>query len=159
MSANWLETRFNTANGMVNSVYSKYSLVVHKDAERELDSLWDLDEAAAADITILLETLQESQDLLDRLSSHGFVQYQEPAIDISKWISQQRSQKRNLWRLKLVAFANSGTYAYRVIYAFHPTEHRYYVLGILKRDFDYDPEHPTSKRIIAAYEQLGIPDY
>jgi len=143
---------------MINSGNQKYSLVVHQDAESELEALWDTNEAVAADIVALLELLCDSQDLLDRLSKHGFVQYNKPAIEISKWVGQQQ-QKRNLWRLKFVAFVNSASARHRIIYAFHPTQLRYYVLGILNRDFNYEPSHPISKRIIAAYDELGIPDY
>ena len=62
------------------------------------------------------------------------------------------------WRLKLLWVGNE-TAKYWVVYAFHPGEFRYYVLGILHRDFDYDLKHSRSKKIFAAYDALDIPRY
>jgi len=30
-------------------------------------------------------------------------------------------------------------------------------MGIVPRDFDYDPQHPYTQRIVSAYRELGIP--
>jgi len=41
--------------------------------------------------------------------------------------------------------------------AFHTIEYCYYVLAILKRDFNYDTKNPRVKRILQTYETLNIP--
>jgi hypothetical protein len=43
---------------------------------------------------------------------------------------------------------------YRVIYALKRGTGDHYVLAIVSRDFDYDPNHPTTRRILQAYADL-----
>ena len=46
-----------------------YSLVIHDDAQDDLDQIFTLNEAVAADIAVFFEEIDGNQDLLDRLVS------------------------------------------------------------------------------------------
>lgn len=126
-----------------------YSILVHDDAEIDLALLWDTDLKAASVIQSLLEELDGDQDLLDRLSQHGF---KNEEIDISKWQAQWK-KGLNLWRLKAIELERLGI-QYRLIYAFVPNKKCYHLLAIAPRDFDYDPQHETTKRILRTYYEL-----
>lgn len=127
-------------------------LYVHEDAEADLEQLWVTEPTAAARITALIEELEGNTDLLDRLTQHDFGAYRREDFHVSKWIEQWRKGK-DLWRLKIWDLENKGL-RYRVVYAFMSRQQDYCVLGILPREFNYDPNHDLTRRIIAAYEDL-----
>jgi mRNA-degrading endonuclease RelE of RelBE toxin-antitoxin system len=134
-----------------------YSIAIHKDALDDLDRIYELDEDTAADIEAFLEEAKNNQRTLENLTRNGYVDYGEWPYDVKEWLAA-KGKKLNLWRLRLLWLTGSAG-KYRVVYAFHPNEFRYYVLGIVDRDFDYDLCTETSKRIIASYEALDIPSY
>jgi mRNA-degrading endonuclease RelE of RelBE toxin-antitoxin system len=142
---------------MPNFNSRQYSVVVHVDAKNDLEHLWLENEEAAAIIFVFLEELQDNQEILDNLTRNKFVHESEPHYDVQMWVRQQQ-KKRNLWRLKVWSF-EGDLVNYRVVYAFHPQENRYYVLGIPSRDFNYDASNPVSIRILKAYDALDIPKY
>lgn len=128
-------------------------LYVHADAEADLEELWEIDEAAAATIVVTLEEIKADQGLLDALTDHDFgVDREDSVFHVNKWVSMWRSGK-DLWRLKVWEL-ETGPNRWRVVYAYFPAEQRYYVLGVVPREFNYDAKHPISKRILAAYEEL-----
>jgi mRNA-degrading endonuclease RelE of RelBE toxin-antitoxin system len=134
-----------------------YSLVVHEDAEFDLDELWAIDEDTTTDIIALLEQAKCDQELLDSLTIKDFGSDRSEDIHVDKWVAQQQ-QGRNLWRLKIWDLEDRGI-RYRIVYALDPRISRYHVLGVLKRDFDYDENDQRTKRILAAYDDLAIPKY
>ena len=134
-----------------------YSIALHDHAVTDLDDIYDVDEDAAADIEAFLEEAKCNQITLDNLSRNGYIHYGELPFDVKEWARAKRI-KLNLWRVRLLYLEGEAA-KYRIIYAFHPVEFRYYVLGIVNRDFNYDLSHPTTKRILAAYEDLDIPCY
>ncbi len=132
-----------------------FSLSFHEGAEADLDELYRTDPHAAATIDAFLDEVAASQDLLDRFSQQGFTS--GPAgtqFNVSRW--QELWRRFNLWRAKLLNTPNRAS-AYRIVYAFHPRELRYYILAVVHRNFDYDPQHPVSRRIVDAYRQLDLP--
>ncbi|MCK9987756.1 MAG: hypothetical protein AzoDbin1_04228 [Azoarcus sp.] len=138
--------------------YSNYSLTVSVEAEADLEALYEVDEDGAADIDVFIDEALGSQDILGRLSEiryyRSYAQDGARDYEIQRWEALWR--KFALLRIKLYDVPTVAT-QYRIIYAFHPSEQRIYILGIVSRAFDYDPEHPVSKRIIAAYRNLDIP--
>lgn len=134
-----------------------YSIALHDDVLDDLDRLYEQDEDAAADIEAFLEEAKNNQRTLENLTRDGYVEYGEWPYDIKEWQTAKRRQL-NLWRIRLLWFSGAASRV-RVVYAFHPTQFRYYVLGIVDREFDYDLSHETSKRILDAYEGLDIPSY
>ena len=127
-------------------------LFVHVDAETELEKLWVVAPKAAARISVILEELEGNQDLQDRLTQHDFGNHRSADFHVSKWLDQWNKGK-DLWRLKVWDLEDKGL-KYRVVYAFLPRKSQYHVLGIVSREFNYDPRHELSRRIIAAYENL-----
>lgn len=133
-----------------------YSLVVHDDAIIDLDEIYESDPDSAADIEVFLDEVKQNHYWLESLSVHGFINYEPEVWDTDEWLELKR-RKMNIRRIKFLYL--DGVSNYRIIYAFDPSCMRYYVLGVLKRDFDYDVSHPKSQRIISTYENLGIPYY
>jgi len=132
-----------------------YSLVLHPDAKADLTRIRQVDEDCAADIEVFLEEAKNNQETLDNLTRKGYVDHGDVPFDIDDW-GEARRLKYNLWRIKFL-FVRGPASKYRVIYAFHTIEYRYYVLGIVERDFDYNIHHERSKQILAAYDALDIP--
>lgn len=131
-----------------------FSLVVHDDAKEDIAELWRRATKVAAYVTVFLEQAGGDQDLLDRLTQRH---YCDDQVNVDHF-QEQWLQNRNLWRLKFAPLDDSG-YHYRVVYAFHPTDQRYFILGVLHRDFDYRAEDERTRRILAAYNELNIPEY
>lgn len=134
-----------------------YSLALHDDAKADLERIHETDEDAAADIEVFLEEAKHNQETLDNLTRKGYVRYDECPFDVKEWDEVKR-RKYNLWRVRLL-WVDGAAAKYRIVYAFHPVEHRYYVLGIVDRNFGYDLQHERSKKILLAYDALDLPRY
>lgn len=132
-----------------------YSLVLHKDAKEDLERIRAEDEDVAADFEAFLEEAGNNQETLDNLTRKGYVQYGEVNFNIDEW-NAARKLRYNLWRIRFL-FVKGLAAKYRIIYAFHTIQYRYYVLGIIERDFDYKIHHERTDRILAAYDALDIP--
>lgn len=52
-----------------------YSIVVHQDAEMDLDAIYEVDEDAGADIDVFLDEAAADQVILENLSRNGHVEY------------------------------------------------------------------------------------
>jgi len=139
------------------SLSRTYSLALHHDAEADLDRVYEEDEDAGADIEVFLEEAKNNQETLDNLTRKNYVQYGEWPFSVDEW-GEAKRYKYNLWRVRLLWLEGAAA-KYRIIYAFHPVEFRYYILGIVNRDFKYDLQHDRSKQILAAYDALNIPRY
>ncbi|WP_246262244.1 hypothetical protein [Aromatoleum evansii] len=130
---------------------------VAHDAWNDLDELYEVDESAAYAIDVFLEEAADSQVILERLAE--IQHYRSYALegdwdyDIKRWVALW--SRYALLRVRLYDVPGEAA-NYRIIYAFHPFERRIYILGIVARTFDYDPEHPISKRIIAVYRSLDL---
>lgn len=90
--------------------------------------------------------------MLDALTDNKFRHDSDPRFDVSRWESFWH-QGKNLWRLRPYFESGIGP-SCRVIYAYLPLRRRYHVLAIVPRDFDYDPQHSLTQRILASYNQL-----
>ena len=133
------------------------SLVLHDDAKADLDRIYEEDEDAGADIEVFLEEAKNNQETLDNLTRKGYVQYGEWPFSVDEW-REAKCSRYNLWRVRLLWLAGAAA-KYRIIYAFHTVEYRYYILGIVNRDFEYDLKHERSQQILTAYDDLNIPRY
>jgi hypothetical protein len=142
---------------MRHSFGRHYSLALHSDAEDDLDGIYEIDEDAAADIEVFLEEVKNNQSTLDDLTRSGYVKYGDQPFNVKEWLAAKK-EKFNLWRLRLL-WLEGASAKYRIIYAFDPQKWRYHVLGIVNRNFNYELNHERSKKIIAAYEDLGLPRY
>jgi len=130
---------------------------LHGDAEADLGRIYEEDEDAGADIEVFLEEAKNNQETLDNLTRKGYVHYGDVSFDVKEWEVAKRL-KYIIWRIKFLWLEGPAA-RYRIIYAFHPKQYRYYILGIVERNFNYDLKHERSKKIIAAYDNLNIPRY
>lgn len=131
-----------------------YSIQIHEDAWDDLERLWadpHTEEAAAA-IDVLLQELECDQDLLDALTVHGYGTNKTKPIHVSKWVEYWRTGA-DIWRLKIWELEKIRL-NYRIIYAYEIKKQRYHVLAVVPREFDYDTEHPISRRIMAIYATI-----
>ena len=129
-----------------------FSLFIHDDVMEDLRGISQKHPKVAGKVAALLEEIGNSQDLLDRLTQHGYTSYGDPKFNISMWF-EMMNKNRNLWRLKSADLGESGL-GYRIIYAFVPSKKQYHVLGVVDRSFDYDMNHSFSRRISNAYSNL-----
>lgn len=111
---------------------------------------------AATKIYALLEQLNTNQELLGNLLEHNHGEPDKDLFNVSKWQAYWQNGY-DLWRLKLFDLENVGL-RYRIIYAYalENSVQTFYILAIVHRDFDYDPTHEITKRLIHSYVELGI---
>ena len=127
-------------------------LLIHKDAEQDLKDLAASQPKLAARIVALLAQVSAAPWLMDMLTVHGFGSDQREAFDVSRWQAYW-GQGKDLWRLKFWELEHQGL-PYRVIYALKRGTGDHFVLAIVSRDFNYDRNHPTTRRILQAYADL-----
>lgn len=127
-------------------------LLIHIDAEQDLDDLAAAQPKLAGRLVTLLAEIAADAGLLDMLTVHGFGSDEREAFDVSKWQAHWRKGK-DIWRLKFWELEHQGL-PYRVIYALKRGTGDHHVLAIASRDFNYDLNHPTTRRILQAYADL-----
>jgi hypothetical protein len=137
-----------------------YSLSLTPDAQKDIEDLWKASPPAAARIEAFLEQLRFDPEMLNALTIHDFGAHRSEPLHVTKIVSQWRGGRgqpgRDLWRLKLWDLENKGL-QYRVIYAYEIRRQRYHILGVIDRDsYDYetDPKHPYTARILRAYADV-----
>lgn len=125
------------------------------DTEDELDALWDSDEDAAALIEELLWQFEDAPELLDELCRERRHVTHNPSFEVKRF--------KHMWNKGYTVYAlkiwpdEGRAIQYRVLYAHHPQKDIYYVLTVMQRDIDYDADKHLINKIIAAYEEIGIP--
>lgn len=136
----------------------RYQLAISSEAKVDLAAVWRSDPESAGVLQATLEQIQADHLLLESLTVRDFGAYGTEAFHVDRWVDQQH-RGRNLWRLKVWELEGHGRQQYRVVYTLDPRVSRYFVLGIFTRDFDYDPNDARTRRVLAAYDRLGIPNY
>src|ERR1700694_2750791 len=104
-----------------------YRLVIHDDANADLDQLWIDNPLAAALVLATLQECQADQRLLDSLLVHDYGKDRSEEIHVSKWLQLYR-QGKDLWRLKVWELEDQGV-MYRIIYAYIPGKRVFHVLA------------------------------
>ena len=127
-------------------------LLIHTDAEQDLDDLAASQPKLAGRMATLLAEVAADAGLMDMLTVHGFGSDEREKFDVSRWQAHWRTGK-DLWRLKFWELEHQGL-PYRVIYALGRGTADHHVLAIVSRDFNYDPDHPITRRILQAYADL-----
>jgi hypothetical protein len=127
---------------------------LHSDAENDLEELWKSQPDGAALVQALLEELASDQVQFDHLTDDGYGKSDASArFNITKWNTQWYGKRRNLWRIRFYALDQLGL-AYRIVYAFVPREIDCCVLAVAHRDFNYEPSHEITQRILRAYDEV-----
>lgn len=130
------------------------ALTIHPDAADDLRQLMVNDRFAAGKVTALLQQAKHDHKIIDSLLDHDFGADYTANYHVSKWY-EFWNVGFNIWRLK-VWIEPKGSLHYRIVYAYDPKSLQYYVLAIVHRNFDYKRDHAITKRIIKAYNDLGI---
>lgn len=112
---------------------------------------------AAGKVAALLQQAKHDQKIIDSLLAHNFGADHLAAYHVSKWVEFWKVGY-NIWRLKVWEMPH-GSLPYRIVYAYEPKLLRYHVLAIVHRSFNYKPDHEITKRILKAYDDLGITIY
>lgn len=128
---------------------------MHPDAAGDLRGLMARDKPMAGKIAALLQQAKCDPSILDSLLDHDFGADHSTAYHVSRWLDFWNTGY-NIWRLKIWTVPK-GSLPYRIVYAYEPGTLRYHVLSIVHRNFDYKRDHEITKRILKAYEELGIP--
>ena len=129
-------------------------LSLHADAANDLRALMVSDPDAAGKILAFLEQAKRDPKVIASLLDHDFGGTRRDPYHVSKWLEFWNTGF-NLWLVKLWTFPK-GSLRYRIVYAYQPSTQHYHVLAIVHRDFDYDPSHAVTQRIIVAYRSIGI---
>lgn len=134
-----------------------YELIIGDDATLDLEELLSAQPVAAYRLIALLDELAGSQDLLEKLSWDQYggkphAPKDDAKLSVAKWIMPYR-KGMNIWRLRDFELSRQG-FEYRIIYAYIPSKDLYFVLAVVERAFNYEPEHPVTQRVFDAYQKL-----
>ncbi|UYO95008.1 type II toxin-antitoxin system RelE/ParE family toxin [Pollutimonas sp. M17] len=132
-------------------------LEFEKEAEDELDALYEADADSAALIDAVIEQLEDSPKLLESLCIEGSHLNRKPSFEVKRFQELWRN-KYTIYFLKITP-EDGPAIGYRVLYGHHPQKDIYHILAIMAREINYESDHPLIQRICNAYENLGIPRY
>ncbi len=132
------------------------TLAIHRDAADDLQGIKANGELA--DYGAILAFLQQAKTdprLLETMAEHWFGEDGSANYSVQK-VTSFHQRGKQLWRVKVLTLKGLAV-RYRVLYAFDPRVHNYYVLGIPPREIAYDPNHPRIQRLVAVYDALDLP--
>lgn len=115
------------------------------------------DRFAAGKVVALLQQAKYDLKIIDSLLDHDFGADYSATYHVSKWYEFWNAGL-NIWRLKIWT-EPKGSLRYRIIYAYAPKSHQYYVLAVVNRNFNYKKDHEITSRIRKAYKDLSITTY
>jgi hypothetical protein len=139
----------------------RYRLSMSDEATADLERIAETDPDTADDIFAWLEWIQDDEARVRRLHEDRYGEQRpkndsDPGFSIRKWVETWKGRDPlALWRLKLWDLEQDGI-RYRIIYAYQIESRCFWVLGVVHRDFNYDFNHPTTKRILAQAAKLEL---
>lgn len=142
-----------------------HSLIVEPGAEDDLDELWASADPIAEDAVALIEAaldeIAKDQEFMARMWKRHEMRLADPTMEADRIVTQWNKRGKNLLRLKLWDFPEFGgaLIDWRIVYAYDSRSEAYHVLGIIRRDTEYEADHPHMQRIVRDYDALGIPSY
>lgn len=131
-------------------------LVVTKEIENEIDLLYEVQPDFADAVEILLESLYEDLDLLERLHSPDTYPLHTPFFEVKIFI-EARDNGYNIYFLKFKDLDGHGVIGYRIFLGFNAQRDIYYALALTNRKHAYDTSQPAYRYLCHRYEQYGIP--
>ncbi len=135
-----------------------YELRLHDDAVADVERIAKDDPEAGFRALVFLQEYLNDEDIRNSLAVEDF---SDDVFSVDR-ITEMRTRGYDLWRAKLMGrdtelgkdpkFLN-----HRLLYAFDDRNGVIWFLGIFRRDeYDYDPDHPYSRRVKHAYDALGL---
>ena len=126
---------------------------IEKSAEEDLEKLWEEDEAAAADIEVLLAELENGPEWLWRMTRpEGWSNYSVPLFDTRPFRALYK-KGMDVFRIKPLDVGSLAK-SYRVLYACDNRNDHIHVLAIVHRSFNYAQDHKITRRIRREYDCL-----
>lgn len=139
-----------------------YKLTIEKAAQDDIKELIAKGGQARISATRILTFLQElkgDQRFLSELLTRYF---ENDNFHVDKFVTCH-DDGLNIWRVKVFEFdfnsQKKWSLPYRVIYGYDQEDLTFRVLGILPRNFNYEPDHELTKRIRRTYDELGLPHF
>lgn len=133
-------------------------LITISEAYVELDALYEVDEDAAAQFEILLETLADDTSMLDRLFRPANNFEYTPPFEIKHFGELQKVGK-NIYIIKVHHATEGHLLPYRLLVGYHSQIETYYVLTLIERETNYDIRDPAIIAALERYDGCGIPTY
>lgn len=128
-------------------------LIPHRDAVKDLREIKLVEPFAYFRIIALLEQIKADAALLDAITDHDFGAHGAKPFNVKKWIEHWK-KGTNLWRIRVWDLDDKGM-PYRIIYGYEISRSRYHILGVIHhRNFNYEPTHPFTKRVLRAYDEV-----
>lgn len=131
-------------------------LVVTKEIEDEIDLLYEVQPDFADAVEVLLESLYEDLDLLERLHSPDTYPLHTPFFEVKIFI-EARNNGYNIYFLKFKDLDGHGIIKYRIFLGFNAQRDIYYALALTDRNHAYDTSHSAYRDLCTRYEQYRIP--
>lgn len=132
-------------------------LLWHKEAEIELDALYEVDEDAAALMDVLFESIEDNPAILECLfRPHNHYKH-EPPFEVKEY---RAMHVLGLFVLTIKPKDKDGhRSSHRALVGYDARHEKYYVLAIADREVAYEPADPLFNSIQRRYAELGIPAY
>lgn len=132
-------------------------IVVTQDFDDEMDALDGTQPDVVDAAELLLESLDENRDLLERLHQPTTYPLHTPAFEVKRFGMAQKAGY-NIFILKFQDLDGFAT-NHRILLGYHAQRDTYYVLAITDRDYSYDHHHDAYGNLLNRYEKCGIPKY
>lgn len=139
-----------------------FNLILQKPAAEDLKVMIAAGGEArqcAAKILSFVEELKGRQDWLGQLLTRKF---QNAEFNVDKYV-QFWDAGLDMWRLALFEFDfarhKKWQMPYRILYGYDQPCRTFRILGVVSREFDYDPDHEFTKRVCRTYDDLGMPKH
>lgn len=132
-------------------------LFICKEAEDEIEALYDVDEDVAALIDTLLFELSEDQSTLEWLFRPQDHYNYKPPFEVKEFIEAKRRGKYIL--ILKIRREDEGPIEYRVLMGYNAQQDTYWVLTVADREISYDTSDPLFQSLLVRYEQCGLHTY
>lgn len=132
-------------------------IVVTQDFDDDMDALDGTQPDLVDAAEVLLESLYENRDLLERLHQPTTYPLHTPAFEVKRFAMAQKTGY-NIFILKFQDLDGFAT-NHRILIGYHAQRDTYYVLAITDRDYSYDHHHDAYGNLLHRYEKCGIPKY
>lgn len=137
--------------------YTMAELIPLQEAYDELDAIYEIDAAAAAQFDVLLEHLADDTDMLERLFRPANHYKYTPPFEI-KIYGEMQKRGKNIFTIRVLD-EDGALLPYRALMGYHAQIDTYYLLAVLQREIAYDTTDPAFRAVVERYEQAGIPTY
>lgn len=134
-----------------------YILKLCDAVEDDLAELYETNARQAALWDQLFDTLIDNEALRQQLCRHNGYNAVQPAFDTLP-VGAYLNRGFNVVRLKL--YGRGRTLSHRLLFTLHhkAIDHgTIWLLGLMQREADYDPQDAFGTRIRQQYDSLGIP--